>query len=29
MGQHLSIPFSKGIRMDYDKVGEFAEGKVK
>ena len=29
MGQHLSRPFSKGIRMDYDKIGEFAQGKVK
>jgi ABC-type uncharacterized transport system ATPase subunit len=29
MGQHLRKPFSKGIRMDYDKIGEFAEGKVK
>lgn len=29
MGQHLGKPFSRGIRMDYDKVGEFAEGKVR
>lgn len=29
MGQHLDRPFSRGIRMDYDKIGEFAEGKVK
>jgi simple sugar transport system ATP-binding protein len=29
MGQHLRKPFSSGIRMDYDKIGEFAQGKVK
>ncbi|MCE5192710.1 ABC transporter ATP-binding protein [bacterium] len=29
MGQHLNKPFSRGLRMDYEKVAEFAEGKVK
>ncbi|HEY9094067.1 MAG TPA: ABC transporter ATP-binding protein [Candidatus Cryosericum sp.] len=29
MGQHLNAPFSKGLRMDYNKIAEFAEGKVK
>jgi ABC-type uncharacterized transport system ATPase subunit len=29
MGQHLRKPFSNGIRMNYNKIGEFAEGKVK
>jgi simple sugar transport system ATP-binding protein len=29
MGQHLRKPFSRGLRMDYDKISDFADGKVK
>lgn len=29
MGQHLNRPFSRGLLMDYEKIAEFAEGKVK
>lgn len=29
MGQHLNKPFSRGIRINYEKLTEFAEGKVK